>query len=64
MYFVLRNMEIHFEIFVHRTVRPTKWDKGHFSYFFFLIYVGVRASLRALRLIPQPTEHPANPVGM
>jgi hypothetical protein len=34
MYFVLRNMEIHFEIFVHRTVRPTKWDKGHFSYFY------------------------------
>jgi hypothetical protein len=30
----------------------------------FLIYVSVRASLRAPRLIPRPTEHPANPVGM
>jgi len=29
-----------------------------------LIYVGVRASLRAPRLIPRPTEHPANSVGM
>jgi hypothetical protein len=28
------------------------------------IYVGVRASLRAPRLIPRPTEHPANLVGM
>ena len=31
---------------------------------FFFIYVDVRASLRAPRLIPRPTEHPANPVGM
>jgi hypothetical protein len=41
MYFVLRNMEIHFEIFVHRTVRPTKWDKGHFSYFFFFFFMKI-----------------------
>ena len=30
----------------------------------FLIYVSVRASLCAPRLIPRPTEHPANSVGM
>ena len=30
----------------------------------FFIYVGVRASLRAPRLISRPTEHPANPVDM
>ena len=31
-------------------------------FFFFLITRGVRASLRAPRLIPGPTEHPASPV--
>ena len=32
--------------------------------FIFLIYVSVRASLRAPRLIPRPTEYPTNPVSM
>jgi len=32
--------------------------------FFFLIYVGVRINLRASRLIPRPTKHPANSVSM
>jgi hypothetical protein len=38
--------------------------QGNDFFFFFLIYVGVRASLRAPRLISRPTEHPANSVGM
>jgi hypothetical protein len=54
MYFVLRNMEIHFEIFVHRTVRPTKWDKGHFSYFF-LDLRGCPGQLA--RITTNPTAH-------
>ena len=33
-------------------------------FFFYFIYMGVRVSLRAPQLIPRPTEHPANPVGM
>jgi hypothetical protein len=38
---------------------------SYFFFFFFnFIYVGVRTSLRAPRLIPRSTEHPANPVSM
>jgi len=35
-----------------------------FATFFIIIYVGVRTSLRAPRLITRPIEHPANPVSM
>jgi hypothetical protein len=36
----------------------------YYFFYFFFIYVGVRVSLRAPRLISRPTEHPANPVDM
>jgi hypothetical protein len=34
------------------------------AYFFFFDLRGVRASLHAPRLIPRPTEHPANPMSI